>query len=276
MNASLRILTPLLAFAALFLDGCFDSADDGAQSLTITGSSTVAPVIADAAKRFEEQNPGTRIDVQTGGSSRGIADAESGLADLGMASRALKPAETGLTPHQIAVDGVCLIVHAQNPVRNLTRDQVIAIYKGEITNWSEVGGPEAEIVVGNKAEGTGTLEVFLNYTGLDSADIQPDVVLGMNQHAIKTVAGNPQALGYVSIGAAASEAEAGTPIKLIGCDGVPATTAAVAHGDFPITRPLQVVSRGELSPLASHFLDYLKSPAVHDIIESHLYVPAAP
>ncbi|MEZ5326921.1 MAG: phosphate ABC transporter substrate-binding protein [Verrucomicrobiales bacterium] len=267
-------LLVLLSIPVLLLTACGGPKKE-AQSITLTGSSTVAPLVADAAKRYEAANPGVRIDVQTGGSSRGIADVQSGLADLGMASRALKEEESALTEHRIAMDGVCLIVHRDNPVANLSKAQAIAIYTGKIDNWSALGGADSEIVVANKAEGRATLEVFLEYTGLDSADVKADVVVGENQQAIKTVAGNAAAIGYVSIGAAASEAAAGTPIRLVASDGVEATTAAVADGSFPITRPLQIITSGTIPPAAQAFLDYLKSGQVDDLVESHLYVPLA-
>ena len=262
--------TPLIL--SLFLASC--SGDTGT-SLVITGSSTVAPLIADVAKRFEETHPGVKIDVQAGGSSRGIADAISRLADFGMISRDLKADEAGLTAHRLAIDGVGVIVHRDNPLNDLSRQQLVDLYTGKIAKWSQFGGADEEILVASKAGGRATLEVFLAYTGLDSADIVADVVVGENQQAIKTVAGDPNAVAYVSIGAATSEAEAGTPIKLVSCEGIAATTATVADGTFPITRPLQLVSKGDLSPLAREFLDYASSPANHDLIESQLYVPVA-
>jgi len=269
----MRYLPILLACVSLVaLSGCGRESEDG-QTVVLTGSSTVAPVATDAAKRYEESHPGVRIDVQSGGSSRGIADAMSGLADLGMISRALKPEESELRSHRIAMDGVCVIVNSGNPVSDLTKEQLVDIYTGKVEIWSDLGGGDGEIVVASKAEGRATLEVFLGYTGLDSADIAADVIVGENQHAIKTVAGNVNSIAYVSIGAAASEAAAGTPIKLIACDGVAATTEAVAKGTFPITRPLQVVSHGELKPEAKEFLDFLQSREIDDIIEGHLYVP---
>jgi phosphate transport system substrate-binding protein len=242
-------------------------------TLVVTGSSTVAPVVAEAAARYEQSHPGVRIEVQTGGSSRGIADVRSGVAALGMISRELTADETGLVAHQIAIDGVGVIVHRDNPLSSLNRQQLIDIYTGKTTNWMSVGGSDSRITLISKAEGRATLEVFLGYTGLDSADIKADVIIGENQQAIKTVAGNPLAIAYVSIGAAASEAGVGTPIKLLSCDGVAATSATVASGAFPITRPLQLVSRGELPPAASAFLDFMMSSHIHDVITSHLYVP---
>ncbi len=264
----------LLLSAAVFLSACGKPQDE-ANRLIITGSSTVAPIVADAAARYEALHPEVRIDVQTGGSSRGITDALSGLADMGMISRDLKEGETELTAHRLAMDGVCVIVHRDNPVSDFTKDQLIAIYTGKVSNWSELGGGSGEILVASKAEGRATLEVFLGYTGLDSADIRADVIVGENQHAIKTVAGNVNAIAYVSIGAAGSESESGTPIKLVSCEGIAPTTEAVAAGTFPITRPLQIVTDAETSEVATAFLNYLKTPAINDLIETHLYVPVA-
>ena len=111
--------------------------------LVVTGSSTVAPLIAEIGKRFESLYPKVRVDVQTGGSSRGVADARQGLADIGMVSRVMKDDEKDLHAFAVARDGVGIIVHKDNPVRALTDDQIIAIYTGKITNWKEVGGKEA-------------------------------------------------------------------------------------------------------------------------------------
>lgn len=270
MRIALLLSLLLAALGLGFLTACSQNAG---VTVVVTGSSTVAPVVAEAAARFEKSHPGVRIEVQTGGSSRGIADVLSGVATLGMISRELTADETGLVAHQIAVDGVGVIVHRDNQISSLDRQQLIDIYTGKTSNWMSVGGSDARITVISKAEGRATLEVFLGYTGLDSADIKADVIIGENQQAIKTVAGNPLAIAYVSIGAAATEAGAGTPVKLLSCDGMPATSAAVASGAFPITRPLQLVSRGELPPAASAFLDFMMSSHIHDVITSHLYVP---
>ena len=170
-------------------------------------------------------------------------------------------------------DGVGVILHETNPVADFSRQQLIDVYTGRITNWRELGGPDAKITVASKAEGRATLEVFLGYTGLDSADIKAGVIVGENQQAIKTVVADPNAIAYVSIGAAASEAAGGSPIKLVRCDGVEPTNENVAAGKFPIMRPLQLVSRGEVQARARDFLDFLTAPENADLIESHLYVP---
>ena len=262
----------------LGLAGCGQSdatATPEIQRIVVTGSSTVAPLMAEIAKRFEAEHPQVRVDVQTGGSSRGIADARSGLADLGMASRGLKPEESDLVAFPIAADGICLIVHADNPLRSLTREQIIDVFTGRVENWEAVGGARAPITVVNKAEGRSTLELFLHHFGLEARDVQPDVVIGDNEQGIKTVAGNPHAIGYVSIGTAAHDAAAGIPIRLLPLDGVEATVAAVREGRFPLSRELNLVAAGEPDGTVRELIDFAQSPAVHDLIEELSFVPLA-
>ncbi|MEO8599158.1 MAG: phosphate ABC transporter substrate-binding protein, partial [bacterium] len=242
--------------AVIALLGFAGAALASADRLVLTGSSTVAPLALEIAKRFEQQNPGVRVDVQSGGSSRGVADARSGLADIGMVSRALKPEENDLIAHTIAMDGIGIILHSGNPVQSLSDTQIIAIYTGQIANWKAVGGRDARITVVNKAEGRSTLELFLHHFALKNSEIKAQVVIGENEQGIKTVAGNPAAIGYVSIGTAEFDAAHGTPIKLLPMAGVAATVANVRDGRFPLSRPLNLVTRGAPSGLAKRFIDF--------------------
>lgn len=241
--------------------------------LSLTGSSTVAPLVTEIAKRFEQRHPQVRIDVQTGGSGKGIADTRLGMADVGMASRTLKPDEADLIAHKIAADGVGLIVHANNPVRDLTPEEILGIYTDKINNWKEVGGEDLPITVVHKAEGRATLEVFLQHFKIENPAIKPDVIVGENQHAIKTVAGAEGSIGYVSIGTAEADIEAGVPIRLLPLGGVPASTPSVASGEFPMSRPLNLVTTSSPSLLATSFIQFCQSPAVHDLVQSQFFVP---
>lgn len=259
----------LAAIATLLLSTTVPAAD----KLVLTGSSTVAPLAAEIGKRFEKANPGVRVDVQTGGSSRGISDARSGLADIGMASRALKAEEQDLKSFAIALDGVGLIVHKDNPIKTLTDQQVIDIYTGKITNWKEVGGKDSRITVVNKAEGRSTLELFLHYYKLKNSDIKAHVVIGDNQQGIKTVAGNAGAIGYVSIGTAEFDAGNGVPIKLLPLNGIPASVENVRNGSFPLSRPLNLVTKTAPQGLAKRFIEFAQSKAVDDIVEAQYFVP---
>lgn len=242
------------------------------KQLVVTGSSTVAPVLSEVAKRYESLHPDVRIDVQTGGSSRGLKDARTGLADIGMVSRALKEDEKDLTSYIIGIDGVAMIVHADNPIKELSRQQVTDIYVGKINNWSELGGADEQIVVINKAEGRATLELFLEYFGLKSPDIQADIIAGDNEQDIKAVAGNPFSIAYVSIGNAEYDIRVGVPIRLLPLEGVPATSANVAAERFPMRRPLNLVVSKQPEGLVLDFINFARSADVRDIVESFYYV----
>lgn len=233
----------------------------------------MAPLIAEIGKRFEHLHPGTRIDVQTGGSSRGIADTVNGLADIGMVSRALKSQEDALHGATIAHDGITMILHKDNPVDELSNEQIRSIYLGEITNWKTVGGREAPIIVVNKAEGRSTLELFLQYFQLSNRVIRAHVIIGDNEQGIKTIAGNPHAIGYVSVGTAQYDATHNVPIKLLALHQIPATLEAVQTGTFPLSRPLTLVSRDPFTGLAKTFIEFSQSSAVHDLILKQYFSP---
>jgi phosphate transport system substrate-binding protein len=266
--------TFLGAAAALLIFGTGPArADD--QKITITGASTIAPLALEIGKRFEKLNKGVRVDVQTGGSSRGVNDARNGLAQIGMVSRPLKSDEADLKAFPIANDGVCMIIHKSNPVNALTNDQVKAIYTGRVTNWKDVGGKDAAITVAHKAEGRSTLELFLNFYGLKNSEVKAGVIVGDNLQDIKSVATNPSAIGYVSIGSAEYEAEAGSPIKLLPMDGVAANVANVRDGKFPLSRPLNLVTKEPPQGLVKRFIDFAQSKEVHDLVKEQYFVPLA-
>ena len=127
-----------------------ENGDELSGRLTLTGSSTIAPMAQEIASRFEQAHPNVRVDVQTGGSSRGIRDAKKGAADIGMTSRDLKADESNeLVPTVIAWDGVAFVVHQDNPIKEITQEQLRQIYLGKINNWSAIGGADQRIVVSN-------------------------------------------------------------------------------------------------------------------------------
>lgn len=257
-----------LLFTLLTTPAC----KDGAQRITLTGSSTIAPLASEIAKRFESLHPNVRVDVQTGGSSRGVTDARSGTADIGMVSRALKEDERDLTAYTIARDGISLIVHEQNRIASITSAQIVDVYLGRANDWSALGGEEAPITVVNKAEGRSTLELFLHHFDLKSPDIRADVVIGDNEQGIKTVAGNRNAIAYVSIGTAEYDAKNGVPIKLLPLDGVEATVENVRKATFPLARPLNLVTAGTPTGVTKTFLEFARSKAVRDIVAAQQFV----
>ncbi len=272
MSDNKKILLICITFIAFGFGG-LACAYAASERLVLTGSSTVAPLVGEMARRFEAMNPGVRIDVQTGGSSRGINDTRKGTADIGMVSRALKLDETDLHAFTIALDGISIILHANNRVTTLNKQQIVDIYTGKITNWKSVGGTDARITVVNKAEGRSTLELFLHYLELKNSQIKPHAIIGDNPQGIKTVAGNPNAIGYVSIGAAEYEAERGVPIKLLPLDGVDASIANVRNKTFPLSRPLNLITSREPQGLARRFIEFARSLQTHDLVEAQYFVP---
>lgn len=245
-----------------------------AGQLTLAGSSTIQPVAEVLGQKFEQLHPEAQINVQGGGSSVGITAPQSGLADIGMVSRALHADEAQkLTPTTFAIDGIALIVHANNPLGGLSREQVVDIYTGTISNWQALGWNDTRIVVVNKEEGRATLELFAQYFGLTGKFVRDAVIIGPNGQAIATVAGNPQALAYVSIGSAEVAVAQGTPIKLLTLDGVAATSANVKRGTYGLLRPLNFVTVGLPQGLAKEFLDFALTPTGQQIVTEQEFVP---
>ena len=246
------------------------------QKLVLTGSSTVAPLMEKVGRRFESLHENVRVDVQTGGSSRGISDAKNGVATLGMSSRELKPAEQdGLIAHPIAMDGICMIVHRDNPLADLSTEQIQQIYRGQIDDWNSIGGGQGKIIVINKAEGRGTLEVFLNRMGLEITEIKADLVAGDNQQVIKSINSNPMAIGYASVGAADYEVQNNGLVKILKLDGVAPSIDNIRDGSFKMTRPLLLISKGTPEGLAAELIKFARSADVSDLLKEEYFVSIA-
>jgi len=266
---------------ALLLAGC-NPATDQAQAesrtsrISIVGSSTLSALLSEMGKAYEQVNPGVRIDVQSGGSSRGIMDVRAGTALLGMVSRELKPDERNLHNILIARDGIGMIVNEKNPVTGLSNEQVFGIYTGQITNWKDVGGDDLAITVVSKAEGRSTLEVFSDYFGVSYREIRAHVIIGDNQQGIQTVGGSAAAIGYVSIGSAEYEAEQGAEIRLISLEGQLPSTESVASGGYPISRELNLVYKEPLTEQARDFLTFARSREAAELVSRLYMIPVTP
>lgn len=255
--------------------GVRSDADRGtpAGRLLLTGSSTMAPLMKEIGGRFAALHPGITVEVQAGGSGRGIADVRQGKADIGMASHALMDKEGDLYGFPIARDGICLILHRDNPVRTLSDRQVVDIYTGKIANWKKVGGRDAPVTVLNPREGYGSVDLFTHYFNLKYDAIKARQLVGDNQTRIKAISDNPNAIVYVSVGEAERKAQAGAPIKLLPVGGVAATSGNIRSGNFPISRPLTLVTKSLPTGLAKVFIEFSLSSQVNDLILTHDFVP---
>lgn len=241
--------------------------------LLVTGSNTMAPLIMEIARRFEALHPGVSIEVQAGGSGRGISDTLAGKADIGMVSRALTEKDVDLKPFAIARDGVCLIVHRDNPVKSLATRQIVDIYTGKTSNWKAVGGRDARIAVFAAGTERSSTELLTSYLGLNHADIKAQAVLGDNPARVKAVSENPNAIVYLSVGEAERTARTGAPIKLLPMEGIAATSKTVRSGDFPLQRSLTLVTKELPKGLAKAFIVFALSAQVTDLIRKHDFIP---
>lgn len=247
--------------------------------LTLTGSSTIAPLIQEIATRFEKENPNVRIDVQTGGSSRGIRDTKKGAADIGMSSRHLKSDESNeLDSTVIGWDGVAFVTHRDNPATEVSQEQLQQIYRGQIKNWSAVGGADERIVVSNRAAGRSELDLVCKFLKMDAGDIQADIIDGETQQSLKSVINNRKAITYTSVGAAQDAALRGEPLKLLPLDGIEASSETVQSGKFPLARPLLLtVKKNGLSAgktkLVKAFLEFATDESVSDAVKGLGFVP---
>ncbi|MBI4990317.1 MAG: phosphate ABC transporter substrate-binding protein [Rhodocyclales bacterium] len=267
-----------LAIAILALAGCMraDAGEAPGQSggrLLITGSSTMAPLVEAIAKRFQSLHPGAGIEVRMGGSGRGIQDARQGVADIGMVSRALGEELRDLYGIPIARDGVAVVVHRDNPVKSLTVRQIADIFSGRTANWKQAGGRDAPVLVAKAEETRSSTELFARFFDLRYDRIQAQQVVGDNPARIRLLVENPNAILYMSVGEAERNAQSGVPLRLLPMGGVAASSKSIRSGDYPISRPLTLVTRAMPAGLAKQFIDYALSAEVTDLIVAHDFVP---
>ncbi|MBI5593240.1 MAG: phosphate ABC transporter substrate-binding protein [Deltaproteobacteria bacterium] len=277
-----RIFHFVVAMAFLYFPLCNGKAQPAEQprhtsgnpvKLLITGSSTMCPLIAKIARRFETLHPETRIEVQCGGSGRGISDAREGNADIGMVSRVLTEEEKDLYSFPLARDGISVILHKDNPVESLSDAQVADIYTGKITNWKTLGGRDASITVVNPLKGYSSVELFTHYFKIDYDDVKATMVAGDNSTRLRAVVDNPDAIAYLSSGEAERSEKAGAPINILAFNKVAPTSRNIITGNYPITRPLTLVTKDLPSGSVKTFIDYCLSAAVVEVIEQYDFIP---
>ena len=232
-------------------------------SVATDGSTSMESVIGILGESFMQLHPDVTFTYNPTGSGSGITAVQEGRCDIGLSSRALKDEEaaSGLKGETVALDGIAMIVNNENPVADLTIEQIAQIYTGEITNWSEVGGNDEEIVLIGREAGSGTRDGFESITGTEDA-CQYRQELTSTGDVITTVSQNPAAIGYASLASVSDQ------VKAITVEGVEATEDTVRDGSYKIQRPFVLVTKdGEaLSTQAQAFYDYAMSADVADLI----------
>lgn len=260
------LLVAIMAVSAL--TGCSGSKGG---TVSTDGSTSMEKVIGALGESFENDNSGVTFTYNPTGSGSGIKAVLEGRCDIGLSSRNLKDEEKadGLTETVLAYDGIAMIVHPENPVSDLTLEQIAAIYTGEITNWNEVGGNDGEIVLIGREAGSGTRDGFESITGTEDA-CKYRQELTSTGDVITTVAGNPNAIGYASL------ASIKNSVKAISVGGVAPSEATIKDGSYAVQRPFVLVTKtdAELSETAKKFFDYITSADANEIITSAGVVPA--
>lgn len=258
----------ILLCSLLAAGGC--RSESGAHSVTLAGSTSVQPFAELLAEVFMSRRPDVSVNVQGGGSSAGIEAALSGAADIGMSSRHLEPGEEArLRPVLIAQDALAVVVHPSNPVTGLTREQVRDIFTGRIRNWAQVGGPPGAIHVVSREEGSGTRASFEEMI-METRDVDPRALVQDSNGAVReTVAHDPAAIGYISLGLVDAR------VKPISIDGMIPSVQAVLDGKYRLVRPFLFVLKGEPRGPAADFVAFVLGPGQAILREEGL-IPARP
>ncbi len=262
------LLGVVMLIVLIMLAGCTGGAE---KKVATDGSTSMEKVIGALGEAFEAENSGITFTYNPTGSGTGITAVSEGRCDIGLSSRDLKEEEIakGLNGTVLAYDGIAVIVNKENPVSDLTVEQIAKIYTGEITNWSEVGGNDAEIVLIGREANSGTRDGFESITGTaDKCQYRQE--LTATGDVISAVSGNPNAIGYASV------ASVKDTVKILAVGGVIPSDETIKDGSYQIQRPFVLVTKEgtALSETAQAFFDFCLSEEAKTIITKAGVVPA--
>ena len=258
-----KIMTMVLALVLALgvMSAC--SADKLNGSVATDGSTSMEKVIGVLGESFMETNPDVSFTYNPTGSGSGITAVSEKRCDIGLSSRALKDEEknSGLTETVLAYDGIAIIVNPENAISDLSVEDIARIYTGEITNWKDLGGADAEIVVIGREAGSGTRDGFESITGTSEKCVYRQELTSTGD-VITTVSQNPDAIGYASLSAVKDT------VKALTVGGVAPTEDTVKDGSYVVQRPFVLVTRTDekLSEAAQAFFDYATSADAVELI----------
>lgn len=266
-----RILAAAIAAVCVMsaLAGC-GKQPEVTGTVATDGSTSMEKVIGSLKEIFEADNSGISVTYNPTGSGSGITAVAEGRCDIGLSSRNLKDEEKakGLTETILAYDGIAVIVNPENPISDLTLDDIAKIYTGEITNWKDVDGSDSEIVLIGREAGSGTRDGFESITKT-AEKCKYRQELTSTGDVIATVAENPAAVGYASL------ASVKDSVKALSVDGTTPSEQTIKDGSYKVQRSFVLVTKtdGKLSDAAQKFFDYITSPDASDVIKNAGAVP---
>nr|CBX30235.1 hypothetical protein N47_D30440 [uncultured Desulfobacterium sp.] len=265
-----------LVMGAVLLAAIFTSGIAFAGNISINGSTTVLPIAQKVAEAFMKEHPDVKISVSGGGSGNGIKALIDGSTDIADASRAMKDKEVemakgkGANPVEfiVAYDCIVPVVHPDNPIKNITVDQLKAIYKGEVKNWKEFGGLDKPIVVISRDTSSGTYEVWEEKV-MKKERVYPGALLTASNGAIvQTVSKNINAIGYIGVGYADSS------VKALTVNSIKGSKETTLNKTFPISRPLYMYTRIQPAGDIKAFMDYvLNKKKGQNLVEESGFIP---
>ncbi len=276
----------LLLVTALFISGCANNkkSTDEKHYVTIKGSDTMLHLTSSWAESLMNSNPNIEISVTGGGSGTGISALLNGTTDICMASREIKSKEVdqakslGITPKEfiVALDGIAVVVNPANPISELSIEQIGKIYTGSYTNWNQVGGPNADIIILSRESSSGTY-VFFQERVMDEKDYTANAMLMPSTSAIiQSVSQDKWAIGYVGLGYALSATD---DIKILsvfekeGQKPIVPSIESVKTGEYVVARPLYLYTNGEPEGIVKEIIDFCMSEAGQKIVLETGYVP---
>ncbi len=253
----MKKLVAVIGAFVLILAGCSGSTEN---TIAVNGSTSVESFFVETLAPAIENDLGYSVEYQATGSSDGIQAATEGTADFGTSSRDLKDDETSLDSTVMAYDGIAIVVNKENTVSDISMEDIAKIFKGEITNWSELGGSDADIVVVSREDGSGTRSAIEELVGFENELVDGATIADGNGHVASTVAENPNAIGYVSFTTLEDNTDTITGLTV---DGAEPTPANVKSGDYAVARPfLLVYQDANLTDADREVLEWIETTGV--------------
>jgi len=253
--------------------------------ITSAGSTTVQPAMKACSIAYKNSHADMQFIIAGGGSSKGVKTVAKGKVDIGRASRAIKDKESASYPNmktfKVGTDGVVLVVHADNPISDLSSAQVEQLFKGEISNWKAIGGSDASVNLISLGMEHGTYELFAKSFHLQAEESDGNLIFGKGKAwiafsqdvAMDKIAHDEHAIAFASVGIATEYAQHGN-VKLLKLDGIEGSEANVANGTYPLSRPLLLMTNGQPAGEIKSFIDFMQGAECQAIVKKLGYVPA--